>query len=77
MMENPILARQSMIGLAILHLFSTLFVIIAVTAHLGSKFERWTKKNTNFREWWRWVEPWMIIFSYIIFNSIWLIALKW
>ena len=77
MVENPILARQALFGLATLHFFSTLFLIIAVTAHLGSKFERWTREKTDFREWWRWVEPWMIIFSYIISNLIWFISLKW
>ena len=75
--EQQILARQAMLGLAILHFFSTLMLIIAVTTHLGSKFERWNKRDTNPNEWWRWVEPWMIIFSYIISNFIWFIALKW
>jgi len=75
--DKQILARQAMFGLAILHFFSTLFLIIAVTTHLSSKFERWNIEDTKFSEWWRWVEPWMIIFSYIISNLIWFVALKW
>jgi hypothetical protein len=74
------LARQGMIFLAVLQNVSMGFLIIAVTSHLGSKWERWTEPNTK-RDiktgWWRMVEPWMIILSFVIGVSVWFIANTW
>ena len=78
--KDASLARQAMVFLAALQYFATIFLIIAVTSHVGSKWERWRKPHTKTwikKEWWRMVEPWMIVFAYAIGTSIWIIANKW
>ena len=51
------------------------FVIIAVTTHLGSKWERW--ETISLDECWRWVECWMMIFAYIITEALWVYTRSW
>jgi hypothetical protein len=80
MKDDSCLARQAMIFLAGLQNVSMGFLIIAVTSHLGSKWERWqqpdTKRNIK-TGWWRMVEPWMIMLSFVIGTSVWIIANTW
>jgi len=80
MTKDSVLARQGMIFLAILQNISMVFLVIAVTSHWGSKWERWkepgTKQNIK-TDWWRMVEPWMIILSFVIGITVWFIANLW
>ena len=74
------LARQGMIFLAVLENISMGFLIIAVTSHLGSKWKRWRQPETKHNiktSWWRMVEPWMIILSFIKGTSVWFVANIW
>jgi hypothetical protein len=71
----PISVKESMFVLALLHTVAYLFVLVAVTAHLGSSFERWDPIEMN--DWWRWLEPWVIFFSYIINLGIWIEITRW
>jgi uncharacterized membrane protein len=83
MSKNPSVVRPAMTGLALLLYLSSIFLIIAVTVHLGSKFERWGqntekwKHGIHLNEWWRWVEPWMMIFAYILATAIWVLTFIW
>ncbi len=78
--KQVILAREAMTGLAALQYLSCCFLVIAVTAHLGSKFERWKRGVVNgadLNEWWRWVEPWMMILACMVSTVIWVVARTW
>jgi hypothetical protein len=77
---DALLARHAMIFLAGLQLFATAFVIIGVTSHLGSKWERWhhpSTKNWIKTQWWRMVEPWMILIAYAVGSFVWIAANVW
>ena len=68
-------ANKMIIVLSVFQWVSCSFLIVAVTAHLGSKWERW--KTIMLKECWRWVEPWMMIFAYITSEAIWVITRSW
>jgi hypothetical protein len=76
MKDDPSLARQAMLGLAALQYLCSFFLIIAATAHLGSKYERWAQ-GVKSKEFWRWVEPWMMFFAYVVGSAVWLAAVYW
>lgn len=73
--EIAYLAEPAMTGLAALQYLSCCFLIIAVTAHLGSKYERWIR--VCWKEWWRWIEPWIMILAYVVSTAIWVVARLW
>ena len=78
--KDVCLARQGMILLAALQNVSMVFLIIAATSHIGSKWERWQQNDTrkNIRTgWWRMVEPWMIILSFAVGTAVWITANTW
>lgn len=68
-------ANKMITVLSVFQWVSCSFLIVAVTAHLGSKWERW--KTIMLKECWRWVEPWMMIFAYITSEAIWVITRSW
>ena len=66
-----------MILLEVLHSVSIGFLIIVVTSLLGSRWDRWkqadTRRNIKTGRW-RMVEPWMIILSFVLGTSVWVIG---
>jgi len=76
MADDPVLARQAMTGLAGLQFAASTLQVISATVHLGSKFERW-QQGVLLREFWRWIETWMMIFAYLIGAAAWVIARTW
>jgi hypothetical protein len=73
--SQPALARQAMIGIGALGMFTMFTLAIFIACHQASKIRRWEKVEWETLPFWQ--EIWMLLCMYSLGVAVWIAAFQW